>query len=253
MPIGPAKMPLLQHLDELRKRLFVVFGVLSVATIGLYFVTDQIFSLLLAPVIPILKGGKFVTLGVLDPMTVRFGLSFWSAIVVCSPLIIWEVMAFFLPALRPKERKWFIPTFVAAVVLFLAGAAFCYELILGASFSWLASQSGDIMGFMPQAGDALTVVEFFLIGFGLAFQTPIIVFYLVYFNVIPYKKLRQNWRIVYVSTFIIAAGITPDWSPVSMLSLAAAMIVLYEISLALVRVVLARRIRARELAAAEEA
>lgn len=254
MPIGPAKMPLLAHLDELRKRVMVLFAVLSVATVALYFFTDPIFKFLMAPVTPVLKGGQFISTGVLDPMTVRFGLAFWSAIVLCSPIIIWQVGAFFMPALRPKERKWVVPTFAAASVLFVVGAVFCYEIILAASFAWLADQAGQIMRFMPQAGDALTVVEFFLLGFGIAFQTPIVVFYLVFFGVVPYKKLRENWRVVYVSTFIIAAGITPDWSPVSMISLAVAMVVLYEISLALVRIVLRKRIRTRETAlAAEEA
>jgi sec-independent protein translocase protein TatC len=254
MPIGPGKMPLLGHIGELRKRLTIILIVLSVGTVVMYFFTDPIYRFLLAPVWPILEGAKPIAIGVLDPMTVRFGLSFWAAIVVTSPILIWQVGGFFLPALRQQERKWVVPTFLVAVLLFIAGAAFCYEIILAASFEWLAGQSGDIMAFTPQAGDMLTVVEFFLLGFGVAFQTPIIVFYLVFFGVVPYKTLRTNWRIVYVSTFIIAAGITPDWSPVSMLSLAGAMIVLYEISLALVRIVLSKRIKAKEAAmAAEEA
>ncbi|MDO8914958.1 MAG: twin-arginine translocase subunit TatC [Coriobacteriia bacterium] len=254
MPIGPGKMPLLGHIGELRRRLTIILAVLSVGTVAMYFFTDPIYRFLLAPVWPILEGGKPIAIGVLDPMTVRFGLSFWAAIVVTSPVLIWQIGGFFLPALRSKERKWVVPTFLVAILLFVTGAAFCYEVILAASFQWLAGQSGDIMAFTPQAGDMLTVVEFFLLGFGVAFQTPIIVFYLVFFGVVPYKTLRTNWRIVYVSTFIIAAGITPDWSPVSMLSLSGAMIVLYEISLALVRIVLAKRIKAREAAlAAEEA
>jgi len=239
-------MPFLQHFDELRKRAFVVFGVITVATVAMYFFTNQIFKFVLAPVWPILgKGGIPVALGVLDPMTVRFGLAFWSAIVVCSPLIAWEIMAFLMPALRPNERKWVIPTFLSMVVLFVGGVVFCYMLILPASFQWLADQSGDIMKFMPQAGDMLTVVEFFLLGFGIAFQTPIIVFYLVYFGVIPYKTLRENWRIIYVAITIIAAGITPDWSPVSMGALAVAMVILYELSMLMCRVMLRRRIKAQ--------
>lgn len=252
MPIAPKKMPLLGHLGELRRRITIIFAAISVGTLAAYFFTDPIYKFLLKPVWPILQGSKPIAIGVLDPMTVRFGLAFWAAIVVTSPILIWQVGGFFMPALRPKERRWVVPTFLTAMVLFAIGAIFCYEVILSASFQWLASQSGDIMRFTPQAGDMLTVVEFFLLGFGIAFQTPIIVFYLVFFGVVPYKTLRQNWRIVYVSTFIIAAGITPDWSPVSMLSLAGAMIVLYEISLALVRIVLAKRIKARAAALASE-
>ncbi len=252
MPIGPAKMPLLSHLGELRKRIMLVVGVLLVATIVTYFFTEPIYRFVVAPVWPILQGQKPIATGWLQPMMVRFSLSLWSSVVVCSPLIIWQALAFLLPALRPKERKWVIPTFIAMLVLFVIGIVFCYTLILNASFSWLAQQSGDFIRLTPTAEDMLTVVEFFLLGFGLAFQTPVVVFYLVYFGVVPYEKLRENWRVVYVAIVIIAAGITPDFSPVSMLALSAAMIVLYEVSLALVRVVLRKRIKAREAAGALE-
>lgn len=244
-------MPFLSHMGELRNRLFIVFGVMSVATVAAYFFTDQIFRFLLKPVWPILAGGLPVALGVLDPMTVRFSLSFWTAVVVCSPVIVWQVFGFLMPALKANERKWVAPTFVAMVLLFAAGVALCYIVILPASFQWLADQSGAIMRFMPQAGDMLTVVEFFLLGFGVAFQTPVVVFYLVFFGVIPYKKLRESWRIVYVAITILAAMITPDWSPVSMGALAIAMVVLYEASLLTCRIVLRKKIREQALAAAE--
>lgn len=242
-------MPFLAHIGELRNRLFVVFGALTLATLVAYFFTDQIFAFLLKPVLPFVKGGMPVTLGFLDPMTVRFGLSFWTAVVVCSPIIAWQLLGFLMPALKPNERRWILPTFAAMVVLFIAGVALCYTIILSASFQWLADQAGAIMSFMPQAGDTLTVVEFFLLGFGIAFQTPVIVFYLVFFGVIPYRKLRESWRIVYVTITILAAMITPDWSPVSMGALAIAMVVLYEMSLLACRVVLRKKIREQDAAA----
>lgn len=236
-------MPFLRHLDELRKRMFVVFIAISVVTVGAYFFTSQIYRFVLAPVWSILKGGAPIAIGVLDPMTVRFGLSFWTAVVVCSPLIVWQVMGFMLPALRPQERKWVIPTFLSMVALFAAGVVLCYIVILPASFQWLAGQAGNIMLFTPQAGDMLSVVEFFLLGFGVAFQTPVVVFYLVYFGVVPYAKLRSNWRIIYVTITILAAMITPDWSPVSMGALAISMVILYEGSMLACRVLLARKIK----------
>ncbi|MDO8963761.1 MAG: twin-arginine translocase subunit TatC [Coriobacteriia bacterium] len=247
MPIGPSRMPFLEHIGELRKRLTVIIGVLLVASVGLYFFTPQIYKFIVAPVWPILKGQAPIAIGVLDPMSVRFSLSLWAAVVVCSPVIVWQVMAFFMPALRPTERKWVIPTFIAMVLLFAMGVVFCYVMILPASFTWLADQAGDIMRLTPTAGDMLTVVEWFLLGFGIAFQTPIIVFYLVYFGVISYDKLRANWRFVYVGIVIAASMITPDFSPVAMGALSVAMLVLYEVSLLVVRVMLAKRIK-RQLA-----
>ncbi len=249
-------MPIMGHINELRKRLTVIFAVLTPVTGILYMFTNNLFFFLVAPVRPVLPKGFFPESGgvistrMLDPMMVRFGLAIWAAVVICSPIIIWQSMMFFLPALKPRERKWFTPTFAAAVVLFIFGVVFCYKIVLAASFAWLVEQAGAIMTLLPDAGDLVNVVEFFLLGFGLAFQTPIVVFYLVYFGVVPYKTLRKNWRAVYVVTIIIAAAITPDFSPVSLIALSGAMIVLYEISLALVRIVMGRRIKA-EAAAAE--
>ena len=83
----------------------------------------------------------------------------------------------------------------------------------------------------------------FEIGFGFAFELPLIVFYLVIFDVVPYKKLRGSWRTVYVALMVISAMVTPDASPVTMLLMFAAMVALYEGSLLISRIVLAKRIK----------
>jgi sec-independent protein translocase protein TatC len=245
-------MPFLQHLDELRKRAFVVVGVVLLVTVIDYFFSDFIMKAILRPVLPVLHGQLPVVLSVLDPMMVRFGVSFFAAIVICSPVITWQVFGFLLPALHEKERKYVVPTFAAMVILFIAGVALCYTIILPASFAWLAGQSGAVMRFMPQASDMLTVVEVFLLAFGVSFQTPIIVFYLVYFGVVPYRKLRDNWRIIYVVLLTAAALITPDWSPISMGALGIALVLLYELSMAACRIMLSRRIKAEAARAALE-
>lgn len=247
MPIGPARMPFLSHLDELRRRLMVVLSVVAVLVIGLYFFAEPIYSFLIERVRDIV-GDKALMLRVFDPMMVKFKVGTFAAIIVASPLIIWHVLAFFLPALRPKERKWVVPTFFAMLVLFVGGAAFCYYLILGPAFVWLVGQSGAVFEFRATGTDLVTSILWFLFGFGIAFQTPVIVFYLVYFGVVPYATLRRNWRVAWVVMTVVAAMATPDWSPVSMGALAVAMIVLYELSLVLVRVLLSRKIAAQRAA-----
>lgn len=248
MPIAAKRMPFMGHIGELRKRLTIVVAVLSVTTVAMYFFADPIYSFLIAPVKTALGDRPVVALRVLDPMMVRFKVALWAGVILASPVIMWQVLSFFLPALKPKEQKWFMATFVSAIVLFIAGAAFCYLVILPPSFAWLVGQAGDIMEFQAVATDLVTVVSYFILGFGVAFQTPVIVFYLVYFGVVPYSKLRKNWRIVWVTIVVAAAMITPDWSPVSMGALAAAMLGLYELSMLLVRVVLRKKIAAQKAA-----
>lgn len=245
-------MPFLEHLDELRKRLFVVIAVVGLASIAIYFFTDPVYRFLIAPISPLIEGGKPVTLRILDAMTLRFKLALYTGVVVSSPIIIWQTMGFFLPALKPHERRWVVPTFIAIAGLFLAGAAFCYTVILGPSFEWLVEQNGSLFDWVAQGTDLLFAVIYFMLGFGLAFQTPVIVFYLVYFGVVPYKTLRENWRVAWVIIAIVSAMATPDWSPVTMGALAAAMIVLFELSMFLVRALLARKIRAQQAEDAED-
>lgn len=237
----------MSHLNELRKRLSVVIAVVVVLTIVGYVFSDKIYLLLIGPMRPVIgKEGSFV-FDILEAMSNRFRLGIFGALVAASPLILYEILAFFLPALQPKERKWFMWTFVAAVALFLGGVAFCYFFILEPSTLWLVQQSGNTFQLLLRAQSAMTFAMWFLAGFGLAFEVPVVVFYLVYFNVVPYGTLRKNWRIVWLVIVVVASVITPDWNPWSMAALSGSMIVLFEASMLLVRIMLNKKIKAQSL------
>ena len=87
-----------------------------------------------------------------------------------------------------------------------------------------------------------------MLGFGIGFELPVIVFYLVIFNIVPYAKLRESWRVVYVVLMLVASAATPDWSPYTMGGLYVALVGLYEISMLLARVTLRKRIAAQKRA-----
>ena len=253
MPIGPARMPLFDHLGELRMRLVRIVVVLLIAVCVFYMATPTLSVILFAPISEFLpegfQQGMYTT--PFDAFATRFKLSFWASVVACSPVILWQILAFFLPALKPKERKWFIPTFAIAVFLFIFGTLFCYFIILDPAFQWLTDQAyGMSAQVLPQASSYLDIIIKFEIGFGFAFELPVVVFYLVIFDIIPYKKM---WRTIYVVLMVLCAMITPDASPITMLLMFAALVVLYEASLLLARIVLSKRIKKQnaELAAEE--
>lgn len=251
MPIGPARMPLLDHLGELRMRLVRIFACLVVAAVVFYLATPTIGQFLLMPVaefLPTDANGLAMTQAI-DPFegfSTRFKVSLWVAVVACIPVILWQILAFFLPALKPQERKWFIPTLVAAVALFVFGTVFCYLVILNPAFQWLTDQSTGFGTIAPRMSTYIDTIIKFELGFGAAFELPLLVFYLVIFDVIPYKKLRASWRVVYVALMVVSAMVTPDASPVTMMLLFAALIALYEVSLLIARLVLRGRIRRQE-------
>jgi len=251
MPIGPARMPLMEHLGELRMRLVRIVVVLLVAVCVFYLAAGTMGQFLLLPIADFLPKSEDGTvslsfLNAFDPFTVKFKIAFWMSVVATSPIILWQFLAFFLPALRPNERKWFIPTFVAGVALFIFGTVFCYLIILHPAFAWLTAQTSNLGEVLPNASNYVDVIIKFEIGFGIAFELPIIIFYLVIFNVVPYKKLRASWRYVYIGLMVFSAMVTPDANPVTMLLMFAALVALYEGSLLIARIVLAKRIKKQQ-------
>ena len=251
MPIGPARMPLMEHLGELRMRLVRIVVVLLVAVCVFYLAAGTMGQFLLLPIADFLPKSEDGTvslsfLNAFDPFTVQFKIAFWMSVVATSPIILWQFLAFFLPALKPNERKWFIPTFVAGVALFIFGTVFCYLIILHPAFQWLTAQTSDLGEVLPNAANYVDVIIKFEIGFGVAFELPIVIFYLVIFNIVPYKKLRSSWRFVYIGLMVFSAMVTPDANPVTMLLMFAALVALYEGSLLLARVVLAKRIKKQQ-------
>jgi len=248
MPVGPARMPLFDHLGELRMRLVRIVACLLIAVCVFYMATPTIAQFMMQPVSDLMpqdaNGAAVMNVfGAFDAFQVRFTISMWSAFVACMPVIIWQVLAFFLPALKPSERKWFIPTFAVAVGLFIFGTVFCYNIILHPSFQWLTDQASGFAQVMPEASQWINIIIKFEVGFGLAFELPLVVFYLTIFEVLPYAKLRASWRTVYVSLLVVSAFITPDASPVTMFLMFIPLIVLYELSLFAARLVLGGRIK----------
>ena len=232
-------------------RLVRIVVVLIVAVCVFYLAAGTVGQFLLLPIADFLPHGEdgaveLSFLNAFDPFTVKFKIAFWMSVVATSPIILWQVLAFFLPALKPNERKWFIPTFAAAVALFIFGTVFCYLIILHPAFQWLTDQTSDLGSVLPNAANYIDVIIKFEIGFGVAFELPIVIFYLVIFNIVPYKKLRASWRFVYIGLMVFSAMVTPDANPVTMLLMFAALIALYEASLLIARIVLARRIKRQQ-------
>jgi len=247
-------MPLFDHIGELRRRITIIIVSVLFCSIVLWFFSPMLILILIQPITEYLTTSGTAITGVeqlrevlnalnpLDGFTIKFKVALVFSILVCAPIWIWQLLGFFLPALKPNERKWVIPTFFAMVVLFAVGMVFCYFVILDAAFSWLLEQVTDFANVFPNAKDYINTILLFEIAFGIAFELPLVVFYLTVFNIVPHKKLRSNWRTVYIVLMVICAMVTPDANPLTMILMFAAMAVLYEGSLLLSRIVLARRL-----------
>ena len=241
MPIGPARMPIMDHLGELRRRLTIIVVAVVVCALIVYFATPTLIELMIGQISDAMNGAELVVTTVLGGFTIRFKVALFFSVIICCPIIIWEIMAFFLPALKPKERRWVVPTVAAMVLLFFLGMVFCFFIIQPAAFGWLLEQSLEIGALMPEASDYLDIYMLLEIGFGIAFQLPLVIFYLSVLRLVPYKTFRSQWRIVYVAFMVLSAVVTPDASPVTMVLMFAILILLYEAALAVSRFIIVAR------------
>ena len=102
-----------------------------------------------------------------------------------------------------------VPTVAAMVFLFFFGMIFCYFIILNTAFGWLIQQSTEFAATLNEAEDYLNIIIMFEVGFGIAFQLPLVIFYLAILHLVPYKVLREQWRYVYVGLLVLSAVVTP--------------------------------------------
>ena len=235
-------MPLFDHLAEFRRRLTIVIVSVIAAALIVYFATPTLIDIMLDPVNAVLpEGSQLTVLSALGGFSIRFRVSLFFGAIMCTPIILWQVLGFFLPALTEKERKWVVPTVAAMVGLFFLGMVFCYLVIQRAAFGWLVEQITEFATATVDAEDYLSIVMLLEIGFGVAFQLPLVIFYLSILHVVPYRTFRGQWRYVYVILLVVCGVVTPDASPVTMVLMYAIMLLLYEVSLAVARRVIIMR------------
>lgn len=235
-------MPLFDHLAEFRRRLTIVIVSVISAALVVYFATPTLIDIMLDPINAVLpEGSQLTVLSALGGFSIRFKIALFFGAITCTPIILWEVLGFFLPALTAKERKWVLPTVGAMVALFFLGMIFCYFVIQKAAFGWLIEQITEFATATVNAEDYLSIMMLLEVGFGFAFQLPLVIFYLSILHVVPYRTFRSQWRYVYVVLLILCGTVTPDASPITMILMYAVMLGLYEISLAVARRVIILR------------
>lgn len=222
-------MSVLDHLDELRRRVIrSALAVLIGAAISFSFAYD-ILDILVKPAGDI----KLSYLSPLDPFMVKFKVAIFAGSLLAFPVILYQLVAFVSPALKIKEKKLIYPIVFMAALLFALGVFFGYKYIMPVGTHWLLGQAeGRILAVLT-VEKYVSYAVFFLFAFGLSFETPLFILFLVMLGVVSPGSLRRNWRYAYVIILIFAAMATPDWSPVTMSIFAAPMLILYEFSIIL--------------------
>lgn len=280
--IEGSRAPLLDHLTELRNRLIVCITALVIGFGVCFYFADPIFTALLHPfevanaLVAFQKAGghsaispepflALIGLRELPPATgpglqliftaplefflAKVKLAAFGAIALTFPVLAFQLYRFVAPGLYRKERKAFAPFLLASPILFIMGAALVYYMML--PFVLWFSMNQEILGgavavrMVPKVSDYLTLVTTLILAFGLCFQMPVVLSLLGLAGIVTSKMLRAFQRYAIVLVFVAAAILTPP-DPISQISLAAPLVLLYEISIWCVKLMELRRRKADE-------
>ncbi|MDQ3676628.1 MAG: twin-arginine translocase subunit TatC [Actinomycetota bacterium] len=178
---------------------------------------------------------NLVTLGVTEPFTATITIAFYAALLIAMPLLLYQAYAFVLPAFSPRERKVALPLMLMVPVLFIAGVAFGYFVVLDRAVKFLQNFNDDSFDILLQAKDYFKFAVLFVGGIGLLFQIPVGVLAITRLRVMTPKQLAKNRGYVILGIAILAAVATPTPDPVTMSIAMVPLIVLFELSILLAR------------------
>lgn len=227
----PGSMTLVEHLGELRDRLARCLVYIACAFgVALYF-GKPIIEFLERPA----GGMKFQALSIEEPLIVFFKVTFYAAIVIASPFILFEVSRFIAPGLTRKEKQIVTPALVGGPILFVCGAAFAYYCMLPSMFHFFNSFGSGIAPIHQRLDFYMSLVASILLYMGLCFQLPIVIFALSFTGLVTSDQLIKIWRYAVFGASCVALVITPDPTAFSMLIVMGALVGLYAISVLLLK------------------
>lgn len=236
--LDPTQMPLIDHLVELRKRLIWSIGALAIAFgISFYFAED-IFGFLVRPLTEAFDGaaGQLVYTQLYEAFFVQIKVALFAAFFLAFPIISNQLWAFVAPGLYAHEKRAFLPFLIATPLLFTLGAALAYYLVMPLAFRFFLGFQGQTGGLalnaLPAAGDYLSLVMQFILAFGICFELPVLLLLLNRAGLVSRAQLVGLRRYMIVASFLIGAVLTPP-DIVSQFMLAVPLILLFEISLAI--------------------
>ena len=218
-------MPFWDHVEELRRRLFVMVCVLGATTIASLVFSERLINFL---ALPIGSLQNLQSIEVTENISVVMRVALLSGVILSMPVILYEFMAFVLPGLKSNEKRWLYVVIVFGTLLFLTGVAFAYFVMLPASVKFLIELLA--VETKPRLSNYINFITNLLFWIGMGFQLPLIIYALARFKLVTAKTLAKKWRYGVVIIAVVAAVITPTVDPVNMALLMIPLLVLYWLS-----------------------
>jgi sec-independent protein translocase protein TatC len=222
-----ASMTVVQHLTELRDRLFFSLMAVAVGAVICFLLFNRILEFMVEPYTEITGKKALIFTHPLEGFLTKIKVSAYGGLVVAAPVVFWHLWRFITPGLHPKEKRYAIP-FVASSVVLFSGGAILSLLTFPKALDFLLGVGGDNLEPFLTAGNYLSLVFLMAISFGLAFEFPIVVVFLLLARILTTAQLRSWRRYAFLAIVIIAAVVTPSQDPITLFALALPMYLLYE-------------------------
>lgn len=232
------QLSLVDHLDELRSRIVVCAVVFGVALALCFWQNHLLLEIASGPLPSDHK--ELITFGVTEPFTTTITVAAYGAIILALPVLLYQLYAYVLPAFSPQERKTVLPILLLFPVLFLAGIAFAYFVVMPAAVSFLLNFNDAQFNIQVRAKDYYSFFAMTMLAGGLVFQMPLAILALTTLGIVRVDQITKNRRYAYLGLAVLAAAL-PGVDPISMLLELVPLLVLFELSILLAKVFDRRR------------
>ena len=230
---GEVEMPLVDHLEELRRRILRSLLAVVIAAAGCLLLVRPLVRLLEVPA----RGIHFLQLAPGEFLFVSLKVAGYAGLTLALPYVLYEALAFVLPGLTRREQRLVAPAVGGSAVLFLVGLAFAWWALVPAALSFLVSYGADVVEPLWSIERYLDFVLLLMVATALAFQLPVLQLLLAALGLVSAQTMLGAWRFVVLASALAGAVLTPSTDPITMLLLSAAITALYLVGVGLARLV----------------
>ena len=217
------ELPFSEHIEELRQRIFLVFGIILLLTCFAFIEVKSLVKILELPV----SNVKFFQISPGEYFISTIKISFYTGLLFSSPFIIGQLILFLLPGLTKKETKIILPLLLSSIVLFGLGLAFSYYTLIPAALNFFLNYSEEVLEPFWSFDQYFEFILVLFYSTGLAFQIPILQILIGLLNILSPIQMLRAWRYVILVSTILGAILTPSTDPLTQLLLSSAILLLY--------------------------